>query len=41
VALALEGAAEHVAQRTVVVDEQDVQRRDGLHPSSLLARRRD
>ena len=32
VALSLEGAAEHVAQRPVVVDQQDVQRRDGLHP---------
>ena len=31
-ALALEGAGEHVAQRTVVVDQQDVQRRGGLHP---------
>jgi hypothetical protein len=32
VALALERAGEHVAQRAVVVDQQDVQRRDGLHP---------
>jgi hypothetical protein len=31
-ALALEGTGEHVAQRTVVVDQQDVQRRGGLHP---------
>jgi hypothetical protein len=32
-ALALEGAAQHVAQRAVVVDEQDLQRLYGLHPS--------
>ena len=31
VALALEGADEHLAQRVVVVDEQDVERRGGLH----------
>ena len=30
-ALALEGAREHVSQRLVVVDNQDVQRRRGLH----------
>ena len=37
VALALEGAGEHVAQRAVVVDEQDVQRRGGLHASQRTA----
>ena len=31
-ALALERAGEHLAQRAVVVDQQDVQRRGGLHP---------
>ena len=31
VALALEGAREHVAQRLVVVDQQDVERRGRLH----------
>ena len=35
VALALERAGEHLAQRSVVVDEQDVQRRGGLHPSRV------
>jgi hypothetical protein len=31
--LALEGAGEHVTQRLVVVDEQDLQRRRRLHGS--------
>jgi hypothetical protein len=30
-ALALERPGQHLAQRTVVVDEQDVERRGGLH----------
>ena len=37
VALALEGAREHVAQRRVVVDDQDVQRGDALHSRRTVA----
>ena len=38
VALALERAREHLAQRVVVVDEQDVERRRGEHRGGRVSR---
>ena len=38
VALALEGAREHLAQRLVVVDDEDVECRGGLHALTVALR---